>query len=138
MFSRRDIAINRENLNVRPGKDALIKPAALKPSRPALGEVGNKIDHIQKTRTTKQALDVSQKKPLVKENVAKKNKAVVSSSSSVAIRSSAPKPSPKCEETNKKCEKIMAYSTKQLDDVNEHPDKKDPLLLAEYVEDIYG
>lgn len=137
MLSSRDIAINRENLNVRPGKDALIKPAALKPSRPALGEVGNKIDHIQKARiTTKQALDVGQKKPLVKENVPKKNKAVVSST--VAIRSSAPKPSPKCEETSKKCNKIMAYSTKQLDDVNEQPDKKDPLLLAEYVEDIYG
>lgn len=135
MLRNRDILSNRENLNTRPGKEALIKPAALKHSRRALGEVGNKLEQIQKNRAAKPALEVGLKKPLVKENVAKKNKSVLPP---LAIRSPAQKPQPKLlAEVTSKFEKIVAYSTKQLDVVDEQPDKKDPLLVVEYVQDIY-
>lgn len=121
--------VNRENLNARPGKNVHMKPAVAKP-RPALDEIGNKIGQIQKNHNTKQTLDV--KKPVVNKSVVQKKKIVPPSlpSKSLTDKSEAKI------EASKKCEKVIAYSTRQLDDVDEQK-KGDPLLVTEYVQDIY-
>lgn len=132
-------ARDRENVHVhaRPGKNFIAKPLATKSSRPALGEVSNKIDEIQKIRLQKLTVnDVHLKKPTqLKEIPTKKidNKNV----GCLKLKSPLQKPKPTIDlEINKKCEKKVAYSSRRLVDVEEQ-DKGDPLLVAEYVQDIY-
>lgn len=140
MLRTRDNTVaNRENANIRVGKDALIKPAVGgKPSRPALGEVGNKLlqqrNRAIKPTTTTTAICV--KKPqLIREDVIKKEN---TSEPALTIKSPAQKIAPIRPVSVKKCDKVVAYSTKQLDVVEEQSEKGDPLLLVEYVQDIYG
>lgn len=125
---------NIENRNVGVGKDGVKEPA-VKPSRPALGELGNKIDQSRRNHIAKPRSDFPQQlnephKLLRNENLVRKEKTAVS-------KSPIPKPTAKLEnETQKQCE-LVAYSTRQLVDAEEQLDKGDPLLVAEYVQDIY-
>lgn len=125
--------VNLENRNVGMGKE-IVKQPAVKPSRPALSELGNKIDE-SRNHITKPPSDFPQK--LIEPHKSLRNENLVRKEKTVAVKSPIPKTTAKLEnETQKHCE-LVAYSTKQLVDAEEQFDKADPLLVAEYVQDIY-
>lgn len=132
---RDKVSANCENQHVRPGKEVLNKQLAIKPTRPVFGEVGNKIGEIKKNRSEK-PIDGILKNLHVPVNATKKEKKTTNIEKSPVNNKLKPKLG---EEKNKKREN-EAYSTKKLNDYEEHGAKskeRDPLLLTEYVPDIY-
>lgn len=131
LSTREHHIVDRENVNIRPGKNVATKQPAVKPRRPALGEVGNKLNATKKDPVVKVPQKLAEPaRAAPKENLVKKSKTEIPQ-----FRNKSPvqKPKQKTEEADKKCEAV-AYSTTQLVDIE---DKGNPSLVVEYVEDIY-
>lgn len=151
---------NRENLNARPGKEFQTKQPAVKPKRPALGEVGNKLHGLQaqqnvcmkkepvyqscltkKLQSTTTTVTVQRKESLVKKTTCVKTIAVKTDKSTVVTKTSVT-PVKKTTVLDKEeiITKVAAYSTVRLDGVVDVDagDRGDPLLVADYIRDIYN
>lgn len=110
---------NLENVTARPGKGAVPKPA-VKLRRPALGDLGNRIQN---------ANTGAPKAPAPQRKVEKEVPAPL------LITSTPKKAEPGAVKEGKS--EVIAYSANRLKDVEEQAEGSDPQLVAEYVEDIY-
>lgn len=133
---------NHENIGARPANKGLItnKQVTHKTERAAFGELGNKLQvrnvGVLIRKDAKPPTKVVHK-PTVKPSIpaAFKEKENVKKKEEIVKRESKPKVLE--EKKVSKTDKQLAYSTKRLEDDVDPSEKTDPLLMTEYIRDIY-